>query len=199
MLGDFDAHKAVQEAAERQELAEKTHSGGPLHHARLGALCAALLAVAAAIANLLANKSATAALHAKNDAILNRAEASDFYNFYQSRSIKRHIYEASLATNASLSPSVRRNLSAVVAHERTEAEPLLASARAKETQTREANEHSERLVHAHEVMEGGVALFEVAIALVSISALMSSTFLLAFAGAASVGGLLITAYGFKLQ
>ncbi|MDQ2857285.1 MAG: DUF4337 domain-containing protein [Candidatus Eremiobacteraeota bacterium] len=199
MLDDFDAHKAVHEAAEHRELAENTHSGGPLHHARLGALCAALLAVAAAIANLLANKSATAALHAKNDAILNRAEASDFYSFYESRGIKRHIYEASLATNPSLSPSVRRNLAAVVTHERTEAEPLLARARGKETETREANERSERLMHAHEVMEGGVALFEIAIALVSISALMSSTFLLAFAGAASIGGFFISAYGFTLQ
>ncbi len=48
-------------------------------------------------------------------------------------------------------------------------------------------------------MEGGVTLFEVAIAIVSIAALTSSTFLIYFSAAAAAGGLIVVLYGLGLQ
>ncbi len=201
MFGDFDAHKAIGEAAERHERAETVARGhgAASPHARLVPIAAALLAVVAAIASLLANKSATEALALKNETILLRTEASDSYNFYESRSIKEHIYQATADANPGLAAPVRRKLLAIAGHERTAKGPILMRARALEDDAKKTSRRSERLAHAHEVMEGGVTLFEVAIAVVSIAALTSSTFLIGFGALAAAGGLVLLAYGQTLR
>lgn len=196
MQGDFDAHKTIEEANERHEHAVGGHGGAVKSpHARLVPIAAALLAVIAAIASLLANKSATEALQLKNEAILLRTEASDTYNFYESRSIKEHVYRAAAEANPALSGSARAKLVDVATHERIEKGPLLEKARAQEENAKKASERSERASRAHEILEGGVTLFEVAIAVVSISALTSSTFLIYFGAFAAAGGLALTIYG----
>src|SRR5260370_16281586 len=100
MVNDFDAHKVISEAHERHEHAA-AQGGRHEGRMRLVPIMAALLAVAAAIATLLSNQRATAALAAKNDAIFLRTEASDSYNFYLPRSIKQHLYTNTLTVNAS--------------------------------------------------------------------------------------------------
>lgn len=195
MLNDFDAHKAIEEANERHEHAEGAAGVTPPPHRRLVPVAAALLAVVAAIASLLANKSATEALQLKNEAILLRTEASDSYNFYQARSIKEHIYRATADANPALSAAARAKLLAVSTHEKSEKGPLLEKARGQEEQAKMASERSERVSHRHEIMEGAVTLLEVAIAVVSISALTSSTFLIVFGAFAAAGGLMLLLYG----
>ncbi len=195
MLGDFDAHKSIEEATERHERLAHEHGGPKGPHARVVPIAAALLAVIAAIASLRANKSATEALQLKNEAILLRTEASDSYNFYESRSIKEHIYRASADANPALAAAARAKLLDVSTHERIEKGPILEKARAQEAEARRASERSERASHAHEILEGGVTLFEVAIAVVSISALTSSTFLIYFGALAALGGLGLLVYG----
>lgn len=198
MLDNFDAHKTLEEANERHE--HTTHAGASkAPHARLVPIAAALLAVIAAIASLLSNKSSTEAMALKNEAILLRTEASDSYNFYESRSIKEHVYEAAVDANPALATAVREKLVAVSTHEKVAKGPLLARARAEEERANDASRRSERLSRAHEVMEGGVTLFEVAIAIVSISALTSSTFLIGFGAFAAVGGLVLIVYGQTLR
>ena len=201
MLDDFDAHKAISEASERHEHAvgggEGTHALKP--HARWVPLAAALLAVVAAIASLLSNKSGTEAMALKNQAIFLRTEAADSYNFYESKSIKQHLYEALQDANPTMTASVHTKLATVAKRERREKKPILEKALRQEEQARVASERSERFAHAHEVMEGGVTLFEVAIAIVSIAALTSSTFLIYFAAVAAMGGLGIVLYGLSLQ
>jgi hypothetical protein len=93
---EFDAHKAVEEAQERGEHAGEAKFRGIL-------LLAALVAVIAAIASLLSNQHATAALQAKNEAILDQAHATDAWNFYEARSIKQHIYQAASDAASQLS------------------------------------------------------------------------------------------------
>jgi len=202
LLDDFNAHKAIEEATERHEHAEHAAHGSGTKappHVRLVPIAAALLAVVAAIATLLSNKSATEALALKNEAILLRTEASDAYNFYESRSIKEHIYQAALDANPSLSPPVRAKLRDISKHEKTEKRPVLERARALEEDAKKASRRSERVLQAHEVMEGGVTLLEVAIAIVSISALTSSTFLVGFGAVAAIGGLALLLYGQTLR
>ena len=201
MLDDFDAHKAIAEASERHEHAvgggEGTHASKP--HARWVPLAAALLAVVAAIASLLSNKSGTEAMAKKNQAIFSRTEAADSYSFYESKSIKQHLYEALEDANPTMSASVHAKLAAIAQREKVEKAPILKKARLQEQEAQTAIERSERFAHAHEVMEGGVTLFEVAIAIISIAALTSSTFLVYFAAFAAVGGLGVVLYGLSLQ
>ncbi|GAC1301167.1 MAG: hypothetical protein NVSMB19_08980 [Vulcanimicrobiaceae bacterium] len=198
MLNDFNAHKTIEEVAERHEHA--THgSGGPTLHARLVPIAAALLAVIAAIATMLANKAATEALTLKNEAILLRTEASDSYNFYQARSIKEHVYRAAADANPALGGPARAKLLGISRHEKSEKGPLLEVARKQEEEAKQASHRSERVMRAHEVMESGVTMLEVAIAVVSISALTSSTFLVGFGAVAAVGGLIAVLYGLTLR
>ena len=201
MLDDFDAHKAIAEASERHEHAvgggDGKHAIKP--HARWVPLAAALLAVTAAIASLLSNKSGTEAMSLKNQAIFLRTEAADSYNFYESKSIKQHLYEALEEANPTMSAIVHAKLATVAKRENTEKVPILEKARLEEEQAKSAVERSERFAHAHDVMEGGVTLFEVAIAIVSIAALTSSTFLIYFAATAAAGGLGVVLYGLSLQ
>lgn len=195
MLDNFDAHKSIDEANERHQHASGHGGANQPSHARLVPIAAALLAVIAAIASLLANKSATEALQLKNEAILLRTEASDSYNFYEARSIKENVYRAAADANPSLSTTARAKLIETATHERVEKGPLLAKARAQEESAKKASADSERASHAHEILEGAVTLFEVAIAVVSISALTSSTFLIYFGALAAVGGLVLLVYG----
>jgi len=201
VLDDFDTHKAITEASERHEHAVEggagTHAAKP--HARWVPLAAALLAVIAAIASLLSNKSGTEAMSLKNQAIFLRTEAADSYSFYESKSIKEHLYEALQDANPTMPASTHAKLATVANREKTEKAPILEKARAQEEQAKTASERSERYAHAHEVMEGGVTLFEVAIAIVSIAALTSSAFLIYFAAAAAAGGLVVVLYGLGLQ
>ncbi|GAC1309008.1 MAG: hypothetical protein NVS2B3_07850 [Vulcanimicrobiaceae bacterium] len=198
MFDSFDANKAIEEAKERHERAEGGHGGhggGAVPHARYVPVAAATLAVVAAIGSMLSNKSATEALQLKNDAILRRTEASDSFAFYQARSIKEHIYRATADANPALSTAARAKLLAISTHEKSEKAPLLEKARGQEEAARSASERSERASHTHEILEGAVTLFEVAIAVVSISALTSSTFLIVFGAIAALLGLCLAVYG----
>lgn len=199
MLDDFDARKTIEEAKERHERAEGSHGATKVPHARFVPIAAALLAVVAAIASLLSNKSATEALQLKNEAILQRTEASDSYAFYEARSIKEHIYRAMIDANPTLAPATRAKLARISEYEKTAKAPVLERARAQEETAKRASERSERASHAHEIMEGAVTLFEVAIAVVSISALTSSTFLVVFGAFAALGGLALLLYGQTLR
>ena len=195
MLDSFDANKAIAEAKERHERAERGSGSGAPRHARFVPVAAAVLAVVAAIASLLSNKSATEALQLKNEAILRRTEASDSFAFYQARSIKEHIYRATADANPALSVAARARLIAISTHERSAKTPLLEKARGEEEAARTASERSERASHEHEILEGAVTLFEVAIAVVSISALTSSTFLIVFGAIAALLGVGLTIFG----
>ena len=138
----FDAHHAVTEAHE--------------HHAALGdhrgsrfvPVAAAVLAVTAALANLLSNQRATEALSAKNEAILARAEASDDYAYYQARKTRATIYETALALGPALASAERLRLRTAAAHERSESLPLLAQAQKDEARVQTEAHRSERAMHA---------------------------------------------------
>jgi len=183
---DFDAHKAIEETQERSEHA---HEGGGATRKIL--LLAALIAVIAAITSLFANQRATAALQAKNDAILAQAKSTDAYNFYEARSIKSHIYDAVIGAAPSLSAAARAKLLASQKHESRDQGKLLKEAQDYEKQVEADALKSEDLMHSHEILEASVTFFEVAIAITSIAGITSSRFLV-------VVGLLSAFIGFGL-
>lgn len=169
--------EAFREAHERHEAAE--------HGQRWVPLAAAILAVLAAVSGFLGNLRSTEALVAKNDAIVAITRASDTYNEYESRSIKQHIYEAAIA--AGRGGDVGK-LHAVAAHEGEAKGPVLEKARRYDEDAARQNERSERLLHAHEILEIATTLFEIAIVLVSVTALVGSRLLpIVSLGAAAIG------------
>jgi len=186
---NFDAHHAVSEAHERHE-AVSEHRGS-----RFVPVAAAVLAVTAALANLLSNQRATEALSAKNEAILARAEASDDYAYYQARKTRATIYETALATTPAMPAAERDRLRAAATHERSETAPLLAQAKKDEARIAVEAHRSESAMRAHEVLEGSVTLFEVSIAVVSISALAASGLLTGLGLAAAGVGLVVLVIG----
>ena len=189
MQGEFDAHKAIEETHERTEHA---HSGA----SRNILLLAALIALIAAIASLFANQRATAALQAKNDAILAQAKASDGYNFYQARSIKSKIYDAALISTPGLSAAAKKQLSDASKHEARDQKKLLADAQASETQVEVNLQKSEELMHSHEILEAAVTFFEVAIAITSIAGITNSRLLLVAGLCAAAIGIALAIWGF---
>src|SRR5215469_7406882 len=58
------------------------------------AITTAILAVFAAIASLLSGSYANNALLQKNDAVLNQSKASDQWNYYQAKGIKKNLAES---------------------------------------------------------------------------------------------------------
>ncbi len=189
-MSDFKPAKAFEDAHERSEHRSERHG------AKWVPIAAAIIAVIAAFANLVASQRSTYALVAKNEALRLTTLASDSYNEYESRSIKQHIYEAQIASG-----NVRRvaPLQAIVVRERSEKAPILSKARAYERDAVRSNETSAHELHSYETMEIGITFLEIAIVLVSISALATTRLLTVIAAGAFGLGIVISLYGALLH
>lgn len=191
-MSDFNPSKTFEEAHERAEHAEHAGSGGGRHGARWVPIAAAIIAVVAAFSNLVASQRSTLALVAKNEALRMTTLASDAYNEYESHSLKQYIYEATLASG---NVRVAAPLQTIVAKQKREKKPVLAKARDYEREAAAANEESAHKLHSYETMEIGITFLEIAIVLVSISALATTRILTVIAAIAVIAGVVITAYG----
>jgi Domain of unknown function (DUF4337) len=172
---------AMEEGPEPQEMIERTvehhhHEGG---HAEGGvgqrattmasAITAAALAVCAAVGSLLSG-------HAANEGILNESKATDQWSYFQAKSTKQQIYEASaevVATQAKLQGLTDKSsldqetaaLKAKAARYESEKEKIKEEAEAEEAK-------SAREMGRHRDYSFGVAAFQVGIVLASISILI---------------------------
>jgi hypothetical protein len=180
-----DPAKVVEEAHERH------HAAGE-HGPRWVPLAAAILGVLAALTTFFSNLRSTGALIAKNDAIVATARAADTYSEYESGRIKYYIYQVAVDTTRGGDVAKLRG---VADHESQKGPPLLARARAFDEQAARDNEHSERLLVSHEIIEVATTLFEVSIVLISITALVGSRLLPAVAGTASAVGVIVFLIG----
>jgi hypothetical protein len=181
----MSAAETFKEARERAEsVREGTPSWIPV--------AAAILAVFAAVSGVLANLRTTAALVAKNDAIVATAHAADSWNEYEARSIKEHIDEVATLTAP---PKDVPRLRSLATHERVAAQPAMSRARGYEDEAERYNTRSERLIAAHEVLEVSTTLFEVSIVLVSMTALIRTRLLPIVAGIGALVGVVILLIG----
>ena len=177
--------EAFKEAHERHEAAGE-------HGPRWVPLAAAILAVMAALSGFLSNLRSTAALVAKNDAIIATARSSDTYAQYQAGRLKYYVYQAAVDAGTAHDPA---KLRATAAREVAKGPPLLKKGEAYQAAAERYNEKSERLLGSHEIIEVATTLFEVSIVLVSITALVDSRLLPIVAGVASGIGLVIFLIG----
>jgi hypothetical protein len=165
-------------------------------HAPAIAVATAVLAVLAAIGSLVSNKSASQALAAKNQEILVRTEAADAYNSYEAHVIRERIYEAAQASNPSLAGAALERLATIAREEQSAAKPYLERAEAQEQLAGAANERSEQYARAHDTYDVAVTLVEIAIAIVSVSALTSSLYLIGLGGFCAAAGVAVFVYEF---
>ena len=160
------------------------------------AVATAVFAVLAAIASLVDNKTAAQSLAAKNEAILSRTQASDANNAAEAHLIREQIYEAALAANPTLGETVRAQLTAVSHQEAGAAKPFLERAKSRDEAATAANDRSSVYTEKHDLFDGAVTLLEIAIAIISISTLTSSRYLIAFGGFCATAGVVLFAYAF---
>jgi hypothetical protein len=172
--------KSFEEAHERHRHGHE----GP----RWVPIAAAVLAVLAAVAGYFGNLRSTQALVAKNDSIVATTHASDTYAQYQAGRVKFYLAQTALDQGLNAGGN-RAKLQATAAHEASKGEPLLKKAAGFEAEAAHHNERSERLLDQHETIEVATTLFEVAIVLVSITALVGSRLLPVTAGVAALLGM----------
>jgi len=197
-LEDVQEHigKAHEEAhGKSQGDGEKEHEKGHDNWTRLIAVSTAILAVVAAVGSLRAGLLVNEALLSKNDEISLRTQATDQWNFYQSKGIKGLIY----ATTAQLlppgAPALTKSRAEVVryAHDqeaiRAKAEDLEKTADAKD-------KASQRDMDRHHIFAFSVSLCQIAIALSAIAALTRSRRVWVFSLAAGLLGIAALLGGF---
>ena len=117
------------------------------------ALSTAILATLAAIAGLLSGRRV-------NEAMMSQIEASDQWSYYQAKSIKSSVLDAKIALSGT--PSAEDQAKA--ARYEKEQEQIKSEAEHKEAAAKSN-------FHKHEVLAGGVTMFQIAIAVAAISAL----------------------------
>ncbi len=182
------AHKAFEEAEERNDQLATRHD-------RLIPLAAAIIAVLAALGTLFSHHRSIVALSTKNEAILLQSKASDQYNYYEAKRIKYTVYSAIASTGIARDPAVRKSMEQTADHEQTSSLATLTRAQGLERQADEEQKRSEVILKSFETLEIATTLFEVAIVLISISALSETRAMLYFGCALSAVGIIFLATG----
>jgi uncharacterized protein DUF4337 len=125
----------------------------------------AILAVIAATVGSLETLETAAAIGDKNAAVLVQNRATDNWNFYQAKSIKKHLYSAAAANGGPMAESLKKQAEGYSAEENE----LFAKGQALEHQTEEKLKDSEHHEHRHHILTISVTFLHVAIAIATIA------------------------------
>ena len=162
---------------------------------RFIAVVTALLAVVAAIGSLRAGLLVNEALLSKNDEISLRTQATDQWNYYQSKGIKGIIY----ATTAQLlppgSPALKQSRAETARYARQQ-EEIQAKAAGLEKSADGKDREAARDMDRHHIFAFSVSLCQIAIALSAIAALTRSRHAWFVGLAAGVAGIAALVGGF---
>ena len=153
------------------------------------AIFTAVLATVGAIVSFFGGDTQNKALLYKNEAVLERAEASDQWNFYQAKSMKQNLAE--LAAAITTDPARVDFYKSEIARYSKEKKEIEAKARALDAESEKSNERSEHALHPHEKLAVAMTLLQIAIALASITVLTQKRWLLYAAGMSAFGGAIL--------
>lgn len=186
-------HDAPLEAHEHTEhLAHESHGGGhDTFVSRLAVLVAAFAVLAAVSGNLEAIETAKA-LATTGEATLSQDEATDAWAEYQADSIKRHLYTVAGELNPAKAAAYAKT-----AKEQTgkQAEIKKRAQDAEAERARlvaESRQHEER----HHWLAASATLFEIAIALTTVSLVTRKNWLWQSAAVLGLGGVILGAMAF---
>jgi Domain of unknown function (DUF4337) len=149
------------------------------------AIFTAILASIGAIISYQGGATQNEAMLFKNEAVLKKAQASDQWNFYESKSNKGHLME--LASD--LAPAGKHDYynNLILKYEKDKKEIKLR-AEALEAESEKANGESEHMLHPHHRLAQAMTLVQIAISLASITVLTRKKWLFAVAALAAAGG-----------
>ena len=131
----------------------------------------------------------------KNQSVLKKTEASNQWNYYQAKSSKQNLAELALA----LAPPVKSEFYQKEIDRykqekeliRKDAEALEVEVKKFDAQSDEANKKSAEKIHPHHRWELAMTLFQIAIALSSITILTRMRWLFVASALTGVGGVLL--------
>ena len=172
------AHHGEKEPSEKKEHADWTKSI---------AVVTAILAVVAAVGSLRAGLLVNEALLAKNDEISLRTQATDQWNYYQSKSIKGVVYTTTAQLLPPNSPLLAKNRAEAARYGREQA-AIQEKAEGMEKAADEKDKSSAHDMDRHHIFAFSVSLCQIAIALAAIAALTRSRRVWVFSLAAGIAG-----------
>ncbi len=175
------------------EVEHQAHHG--LGLAQSIAIFTALLATFGAVVGYHVATTLNQAMLHKNEAVLKKAEASDQWNYYQSKSTKSYLMQVA----ADLSPPAKaQSYRQQIDRYEQEKQEIRRQAEALEEKSRHANEESEHLLHPLHRAEQALTLIQIAISLASITVLTRKRWLFGVAAVAAAGGVVFAGMSFVL-
>ena len=172
--------------AHEHEVEHQAHHGPGL--AQYVAIFTAILSTIGAIVSYQGGNTQNEALLYKNEAVLKKAQASDEWNFYQSKSTKAHLMELGMEI---ATPEKKEFYKQQIAKYDADKKDIKVKAEALEAESRAANDKSEQFMHPHHQLAQSMTLLQISIALASITALTRKRWLFSLAGVAAAGGVLM--------
>ncbi|GAC1331688.1 MAG: DUF4337 domain-containing protein [Beijerinckiaceae bacterium] len=128
----------------------------------------AILAVLAATVGSLETIETAGAISEKNHAVLLQNKATDNWNFYQAKSIKKNLYDIAAITN----PDHKDDFDKDARRNEADQKEIIAKAKELEHQSDESLEKSDHHEHRHHILTVAVTLLHVSIAIATISIIM---------------------------
>lgn len=158
------------------------------------ALMTAVLATVAAMVSYQSGSAQNEAMFLKNQSILKQAEASDQWAFFQAKSVKSHIDDATAAFASG--PEIKARFLAAKAGEDKKKSEIQAEAQKLQAESRRLGEESEAKLRPHERLALALSGLQIAIALAAITILTKRRWLLWGSVSFAVVGVLTAASAF---
>ena len=158
------------------------HDHAVEHHAQMPglgqqvAIFSAVLATVGAIVSFFGGDTQNDAILYKNEAVFERAQASDQWNFYQAKSMKQNLAELAAAINTD--PKKVEYYQSEAKRYAKEKADIQKVAEEHEKKAKGWNEMSAKALHPHHVLSISMTLLQIAIALASITVLVQKRWLL---------------------
>jgi hypothetical protein len=171
-------HGAHDHAVEHE--AHKTSLGQQV------AIFSAVLATVGAIVSFFGGHTQNNAILFKNEALLERAHATDAWNFYQAKSLKQNMAE--IAAVSVTDPKVAEKYRAEAERYKKEKAEVEQDARKHDAAFEKWYHESEHALHPHHYLAISMTLLQIAIALASITVLTQKRWLLYAAAIFALGG-----------
>jgi lipopolysaccharide export LptBFGC system permease protein LptF len=167
------------------EVEHQAHSGPGL--AQQVALFTAILATLGAIVSYQGGHSQNEALYYKNEAVLQKADASNQWAYYQAKSTKQNLAE--LAERLTNDAEKKAFYAGEVKRYKAEKDEIMVEAKKFEKLSDDANKKSEHALHPHDKLAQAMTFIQIAISLASITVLTRRRWMFVGAGIAGAIGL----------
>jgi len=150
------------------------------------AIFTAILATIGAIVGYLAGHTQNEALLFKNEAVLQKAAASDQWAYYQAKGIKQNLAE--IAEKATAAPDLKSKYAEEAQRYKTEKAAIEKEAKHHDELSAEAEKKSAEAMHPHEKLAISMTFIQIAIALAAICVLTRRRWMFGLSAvAASIG------------